>query len=246
MKILFSPSEGKSQGGNGVPVNQESFFLPSLYETRLVPARRYREFVDSASTDELKKIFGTKDDRVVARFKKEIFSLPTQKAVERYVGVAYDYLRYGSLDENAQRYIDKNVIIFSNIFGPVKAGDMIPEYKFKQGSKLPDFSIESYYKEHFTPALDAYLQDDIIDLRAGFYEKFYTIKAPYLTFKFLKEGKVVSHWAKAYRGIILKTLAQKGIDTIDRFMKTPVPGLNLVDIKTIKNKTEILFEITEA
>lgn len=246
MKILFSPSEGKSQGGNGAPVNQESFFLQSLYETRLIPVREYQAFVDSASTDELKKIFGTKDDQVVDRFKKDIFSLPTQKAVERYVGVAYDYLQYDSLDAQAQHYIDENVIIFSNIFGPIKAGDMIPEYKFKQGSKLPDFSIENYFKEHFTPALDAYLQHDIIDLRAGFYEKFYTIKAPYLTFKFLKEGKVVSHWAKAYRGIILKTLAQKGIDTIDQFMKTPVPGLNLIDIKTIKNKTEILFEIEDS
>ena len=166
--------------------------------------------------------------------------------MERYEGVAYDYLQYASLDTSAQGYIDTNVIIFSNIFGPIGAGDMIPEYKFKQGAKLPGFSIEGYFKEHFTHALDHFLQDDIIDLRAGFYEKFYTIKAPYLTFRFLKEGKVVSHWAKAYRGIILKTLAEKQIDTVDRFMKTPIPGLNLVDIKKVKNKTEILFEITQA
>ena len=29
-------------------------------------------------------------------------------------------------------------------------------------------------------------------------------------------------------------------------MKTPVPGLNLIEIKKIKNKTEILFEIEDA
>lgn len=244
MKILFSPSEGKTAGGDGATLNPKSFIFESLYETRIVPAKAYREYVDSASMDELKTIFGTKDEKVVARFQNDIFSLPTKKAMERYEGVAYDYLQYASLGREAQEYIDRNVIIFSNIFGPIGAGDMIPEYKFKQGSKLPGIAIESYFKEHFTDTLDAYLEDDIIDLRAGFYEKFYTIKVPYLTFKFLKGGKVVSHWAKAYRGIILKTLAEKGIDTIDRFMKTPVPGLNLIDIKKVKNKTEILFEIT--
>ena len=245
MKILFSPSEGKTAGGSGAPLNPESFIFENLYETRIVPARHYRSFIEQASLDELKTIFGTKDEKVVARYKSDIFSLPTKKAMERYEGVAYDYLQYTSLEPDARAYIDANVIIFSNIFGPIGAGDMIPEYKFKQGSKLPGFAIENYFKEHFSAALDDYLQDDIIDLRAGFYEKFYTIKAPYLTFKFLKDGKVISHWAKAYRGIILKTLAQKGIDTIDRFMKTPVPGLNLIDIKKVKNKTEILFEITE-
>ena len=245
MKILFSPSEGKTAGGSGSPLNPESFIFASLYETRIVPARHYQSFIDRASMDELKSIFGTKDEKIVARYQNDIFTLPTKKAMERYEGVAYDYLRYTALEPAAQAYIDTNVIIFSNIFGPIGAGDMIPEYKFKQGSKLPDIPIESYFKAHFTQTLDAYLQDDIIDLRAGFYEKFYTIKAPYLTFKFLKEGKVVSHWAKAYRGIILKTLAEKGIETVDQFMKTPVPGLNLIDIKKVKNKTEILFEITE-
>ncbi len=245
MKILFSPSEGKTQGGTGLPLNPKSFIFESLYDTRILPARHYQAFVDSATIDERKTIFGTKDEKVVKRYSKDIFSLPTKKAMERYEGVAYDYLQYAALSDDARAYIDANVIIFSNIFGPIGAGDMIPEYKFKQGSKLPDFAIEKYFKEHFSRPLDDYLQGDIIDLRAGFYEKFYTIKAPYLTFKFLKDGKVVSHWAKAYRGIILKTLAQKQIDTIDRFMKTPVPGLNLIDIKRVKNKTEILFEITE-
>jgi cytoplasmic iron level regulating protein YaaA (DUF328/UPF0246 family) len=244
LKILFSPSEGKTQGGYGDTLNSKSFIFESLYDTRIVPAQHYQSFIDTASTEELKTIFGTKNEKVVARYKNDIFSLPTKKAMNRYEGVAYDYLQYASLDHATQAYIDHNVIIFSNIFGPIGAGDMIPEYKFKQGSKLPDFQVEKYFKEHFSDALDDYLRDDIIDLRAGFYEKFYTVKAPFLTFKFLKEGKVVSHWAKAYRGIILKTLAEKRIETIEQFMKTPVPGLNLVDIKKVKNKTEILFEIT--
>jgi len=246
VKILFSPSENKIPGGSHPPLQQTNLLFPDLYDARMIPAKEYRDFVLTAATTELKKIFGTKDDAVVERFRHDIFSLPTKKAVERYDGVAYDYLQYADLSPDAKAYVDSHTVIFSNIFGPIEAGNLIPEYKFKQGSKLPGFAIEAYFKEHFSAALDDYLEGhDIIDLRAGFYEKFYTLKAPYLTFKFIKDGKVVSHWAKAYRGIILKILAEKQIETIDQFMKTPVVGLNLIDIKTVKNKREILFAINE-
>ena len=123
---------------------------------------------------------------------------------------------------------------------------MIPEYKFKQGSKLPNVSIENYFKKHFTPALDEYLQDDIIDLRAGFYEKFYTIKAPYLTFKFLKNGKVVSHWAKAYRGIVLRHLARHRFASIRELLASDIPGLHINEIREKRQKTEVVYDIIQA
>jgi len=244
MKILFSPSEGKSSGGEHPPLGPESFIFPELFETRMRPARHYNGYVAAASDADLQKLFGTKDQDTIRHYRNDLFSQPTKKAVERYEGVAYDYLGYPSLDEAARDYIDQNVIIFSNLFGPIQACDKIPDYKLKQGAKLPDLAIESYFKTHFSQPLDRFLEDDIIDLRAGFYEKFYTLKGEYLTFKFIKGGKVVSHWAKAYRGIVLKELAKGRIETIDAFMKMPIEGLNLVDIKTVKNKKEILFEIT--
>jgi hypothetical protein len=247
VKILFSPSEGKTPGGDRPPLHSGSLLFPDLYDLRMVPARRFREFVQTAPVGEREKIFGTGNDAAVARFSADIFALPTKKAVERYDGVAYDYLRYNTLSPEAQTYIDTHTVIFSNIFGPVEAGDLIPEYKFKQGSKLPDMPIEAYFKKHFSAALDAYLDGhEVIDLRAGFYEKFYTLKTPHLTFTFVKEGKIVSHWAKAYRGIVLKTLAEGGIETVDQLMKKTIPGLSLVDIKEIKNRRELLFAIKEA
>ena len=48
------------------------------------------------------------------------------RAIERYDGVAYEYLGFGSLEIAAQEYIVQNTIIFSNIFGPIAAGDLIP------------------------------------------------------------------------------------------------------------------------
>lgn len=92
--------------------------------------------------------------------------------------------------------------------------------------------------------MDNYLaEEDILDLRAGFYDKFYKPSKPYTTLKFVKEGKVVSHWAKAYRGIVLKEVAKAGVETLDAFMKLPIEGLSVQEIQTKKNRTEIIYEI---
>jgi len=242
--ILFSPSEGKRSGGSGAPLNSASFTFAEAYAERMVPFAHYNDYLARATFAERSELFGLKDPEQVERFSAPLAGQPTMKAVERYEGVAYDYLRYDTLDAKAKDYVDEHTLIFSNLFGPIKAGDMIPEYKLKQGAKLPGFSIENYFKKHFTPILDDFLQGhDVIDLRAGFYEKFYTLSQPYLTFKFVKDGKVVSHWAKAYRGILLREMALNNIKSEAELMRHPIAGLNLIDMKQQKNKKEVLFEV---
>ena len=61
--------------------------------------------------------------------------------------------------------------------------------------------------------------------------------------KFIKDGKVVSHWAKAYRGIILKLIARNEIKTIDDLMNMQIENLKIEEIKKQKNKTEIVYSI---
>jgi cytoplasmic iron level regulating protein YaaA (DUF328/UPF0246 family) len=92
--------------------------------------------------------------------------------------------------------------------------------------------------------MEAYLaEDEILDLRAGFYDKFYTPVKPYTTLKFIKDGKVVSHWAKAYRGIVLREIAKSGSNSIKDFMQLSIEGLSIHEIQTKKNKTEITYII---
>ena len=137
------------------------------------------------------------------------------------------------------------LLIFSNLMGPILAGDMgLPDYKLKQNEKIGNFELEKFYNEKFSDSLDNYLKDDdIIDLRAGFYEKFYKINKPYTTMKFIKDGKVVSHWAKAYRGVILNLLAQNNIQTIEELMNMEIEDLSIEEIKKQKLKTEIIYNI---
>jgi len=86
-------------------------------------------------------------------------------------------------------------------------------------------------------------KDEILDLRAGYYDKFYKVTKPYTTLKFLKGGKSVSHWAKAYRGTVLRELAKHKITSMEEFMALEIDGLNVQEIKVTKNKTEIIYNI---
>lgn len=119
------------------------------------------------------KNFWNKKIEVIEKYKQDIFKSPIMKAIQRYEGVAYDYLNYNSLEVSAQKYIDENTLIFSNIFGVIKADDKIPDYKLKQGESFENLKIDKFYSDNFSQTLDNYLLDeDILDLRAGFYENF--------------------------------------------------------------------------
>lgn len=244
MKILLAPAETKNQGGTQKPYCKENFFLEELFEKRDEVFQKYEQLLDSSSIEELSKWFGLKKLDEVQRYKESLKDKPTMKAIQRYNGVAFDALEYDSLEQNAQNYIDNNVVLFSNLFGPIKANDLIPDYKYKQGAKLPDLAVEKFYLENFTDALDDYVEDEVIDLRAGHYEKFYKVKkANVLTFKFIKDGKVVSHWAKHYRGVLLKHLAVNNINNLSEFMESSIEGLKLVEIQEKKNIKLLIMEI---
>jgi len=240
MKILFSPSEGKTTLATNEPINQNSFIFPELYEKRKYILDEYNKYIHSLNDEELNKYFGIKNG---VDFKIDIFKEKTCKAIKRYDGVAYDYLEYNSLNKNSQKYIDENTIIFSNLFGPIKADDLLPIYRMKQGRNLPNIEIDKYYKKEFSNTLDEYLDDEILDLRAGHYDKFYKPNKQYITMKFIKNGKVVSHWAKAYRGIVLKEMAKNNIQNKNELLNLIIPNLNLKEIQETKKKTTIIYEI---
>ena len=244
MKILLAPAETKNEGGTENPFSKENFFLEENFSFREEVLNTYENYVQSLSLEELSTWFGIKKLDDVKKYQESLKNKPSMKAIQRYNGVAFDALSYNSLNSKEQSYIDNNVILFSNLFGPIKASDKIPDYKYKQGAKLPKINVEKFYKDNFTKDLDVYIGDEIIDLRAGFYEKFYSPKnATIITMKFLKDGKVVSHWAKHYRGMVLNTLAKNNVQSICEFMNTQIPGLKLVEIQEKKGVKLLIMDI---
>ncbi len=244
MKILLAPAETKNQGGEEKSFCKDNFFLPELFEKREEIFNIYEELLSSSSIEELSKWFGLKKLDEVEKYKQSLIEKPTMKAINRYNGVAFDALDYNSLDKKSQNYVDENVLLFSNLFGPLKANDLIPDYKYKQGAKLPDVNVEKFYMDNFSVALDDFVGEEVIDLRAGFYEKFYKVKkAQCLTFKFIKDGKVVSHWAKFYRGKVLQEIARNQISNHSEFMDMPIPGLKLNEMQEKKNIKLLIMDI---
>lgn len=239
LKILFSPSEGKNNGGQ-----EKQKELLCSDNARKDILNQYNEIVNSGDEESIKKLFGFKKWSDCEPYICNIFSSPLMCAIERYKGVAYDYLEYTSLDADAQKYLKENTIIFSNLYGAILGSDTIANYKVKQGNKIGDIEPDKFYKDRFSYQLDLYLaSDEILDLRAGYYDKFYKSNKTYTTLKFLKDGKVVSHWAKAYRGLVLRAVAKNNICTMKEFMSLEIENLSVHEIKTIKNKTEIVYNI---
>ena len=78
-----------------------------------------------------------------------------------------------------------------------------------------------------------------------FYEKFYKISKPYLTFKFIKNGKVVSHFAKAYRGILLKTMAENNIIKSCDIISCLPAVLEIIDKNKQGLKEEIVLNVLD-
>jgi len=245
MKILLAPSETKSVGGSG-RLNLDNLIFNQINPKREELIKAYQEILDRSNINELKELFGLKKEDEIKKYIVNIYNEPVKKAIQRYVGVAFDFLDYSSLSDFEKEYLHKNLLIFSNLFGVLRANDLIPIYRLKQGSSVGDIKIEKFFNQILKEPLDEYLKDeDILDLRAKYYEKFYKPNKNYTTLKFLKNGKVVSHWAKAYRGMVLRECAKNSINSIDEFIKLDFQTLEIAQIIEKKAYREIVYNIID-
>ena len=130
MKILLAPAETKNSGGEETSFCKENFCFPALFDKREEVFNIYESLLSSSSIEELSTWFGLKKLEEVEKYKKSLKNKPTMKAINRYNGVAFDALDYNNLEKSSQEYIDKNVLLFSNLFGPIMAKDYleIPKY----------------------------------------------------------------------------------------------------------------------
>jgi hypothetical protein len=240
MTILLAPAETKQSGGINAPLD-----IRRLHDFQKEVLEAYEEQIKNSTIEELSDWFGLKNLKEVEKFKRSILDLPTLKAIQRYTGVAFDAIDYNNLDAKSKQYIDNNTYIFSNFFGMVRANFPIPEYKFKQGKVLKKFDNIKLFKKHLKSILDNVLGDEILDLSASHYNKFYKPSANVITFKFLKDGKVVSHWAKHYRGAVLKEIALNNISNFKQLLNHNFDGLELKEIQEKKNIKTVIVNITK-
>ncbi len=245
MKMLFSPSEAKEKSSSYKGKLQENLCFKDLHQARDEVLEKYNHILTKGSFEQRSKMLGLKKESEINEYAiLDAKDLELETALLRYSGVGYKYLDFSSLEDKDKQTALENIFIFSNLLGIIKGSDKIPFYKLKQGEKIDGFDTAKFYKKALASRLDEELKDEfIIDLRAGYYEKFYTPKKPYVSMKFLKNGKTVSHFAKAYRGIAARAICIYKPQNEEEFKQMPIPDLHINQIQIKGKKTTYIYDI---
>ena len=264
MWILFSPSEKKCLTHTNATPPKEAFHQNFICSPLGEILQAYVQYLQHASHTQLQKLFGTKTLPLNAlSLAQNLLYSPLLDSIERYVGVAFEALDYANLDDKAKTYLKAHLVIFSNLFGPLRATDKIPYYDLKQGEgfcyKTLCFSTKDLYRENSAKIWEFlntnHLESlEFLDLRAGFYQKCFPLNPMPLQGKnlhiiipsFVKSGKTLSHYAKFYRGILLRNCAKLGILNLQNLLEVEILGLTLSDKNTIHegNTTQTFLTYT--
>lgn len=220
MLILLPPSEGKSAPKRGKPLDLAALGLPGL-----TPARE--QVLDALVTlcaGDPEKAAATLDVPksqldLVAR-NAALATAPTARADQVYSGVLYEALDLPTLSSGAKRRAGRRLAVTSSLFGLVGPADRIPAYRLSGDAVLPGVgSVAGLWREHLGGAVAEALGDGLlVDLRSSMYAAFWRPPAALAkrvaTVRVLHEvdgrRQVVSHFNKATKGRIVRTLLESG------------------------------------
>jgi cytoplasmic iron level regulating protein YaaA (DUF328/UPF0246 family) len=216
--VLLPPSEGKAPSGRGAPLKPESLSLPGLAEARQAVLD---ELVELCLGDEEKarEVLGLSEGlRGEVAKNTELRTAGTRPAGEIYTGVLYDALDLASLDTAAKRRAARSLLVFSGLWGAVRVTDRIPSYRCSMGVKLPGLGPLG---AHWRTAMASVLPETagnglVLDLRSSAYAAAWKPKGEVaertasVRVLHAPTRKVVSHFNKATKGRIVRSLMQSG------------------------------------
>lgn len=211
MLVLLPPSETKSDGGSGGPLDLDALALPQLTKVREKLCRELTQLAADPDASRSALGLGKGADAEIAR-NAVLRSSPTRPALDRYTGVLYDALDAASFTKAQRAKAQQRLGIGSALFGVVRAGDPIPAYRLSGGSKLPGMpTLQSVWKEVLPTALrDETDGDLVVDLRSGTYQQLGrvpgAITATVLTERPDGKRTVVSHFNKHHKGLLARAL----------------------------------------
>ena len=180
MLILLPPSEGKNEPATNTPLSLDSLSFAS----ELTSLRR----------------------EAITQIDHALLRAPAAPAIEVYSGVLYQALDWQTLSRSAQSRGEKELLIFSALFGILRPCDSIPHYKAKIKS--------THWKSALSQILDDSETDLIVDCRSSTYATVWrgdpAITVAVRVYQ-LKSGKlsVITHMSKKYRGELTRLLFQK-------------------------------------
>lgn len=208
--ILLPPSETKSDGGHGSPLDLDDLSLPGLNPLRQKLADALVELAADPVASSVALDLGPTQADEIGR-NAALWTSPTTPALSRYTGVLYDALDAPSFTKAGRARAAVRLWIGSALFGVVRAYDPVPSYRLSGGSKIPGFgTLRSHWKPELTDALVAAADGLVVDLRSGTYQQLGpvpgAITATVLTEKPDGTRSVVSHFNKHHKGLLARAL----------------------------------------
>lgn len=213
MRIVLPPSETKQAGGNPTPLDFGQLALPELVEVRELLLRGLEKLCLDEERAKKALQLGPKLTSLVGE-NLRLRSAPTLPALTRYTGVVYDALDYPRLGAAQRARADRMLWVFSALFGPLRATDEIPAYRFSAGTKLPGVNLAKVWGAHRERI---FAGDFTIDLRSEAYRALCPLSLGSGVFVRVVTnqpgGRVaVGHANKATKGALVRQMVASGAD----------------------------------
>ncbi len=237
--LLIPPSEGKSPGGDGPPVDWGAGRFGHLADHRLrVRDAVLRAVRRRADAQALLGVTGPHLDRALREW-RELDMAPTMAAAARYSGVVWGALDIPSLESPARRRAMSRIVVPSGAWGLVAAGDAIPAYRLKMAARLGALGrLSAWWRPLIGPALAARAgRGAVIDLlpreHAAAIDPAVLRPGALVRVQILEPGpagRAVGHVGKALKGRLARAILQADARTADDVAQLAVDGLGGVDV----------------
>lgn len=212
MLILLPPSEGKTPPPAGPSLDFSQLSYPQFNQLRAEIADELIEVSQRLDALDILQVGTSVSEAVFAQ--QNLFTLPCAPAREVYTGVLFTALDLPHASTQSLSFAEDTIMIFSGLFGVLSPNDFIPAYRLSMGTKLPKLGNN---KTLWKRALKDFHYGEgelVIDCRSGNYQVWNPpLSSDWVTINAVREvdgkRKVVSHYAKHYRGI----LAHELVDT---------------------------------
>ncbi|GLW07939.1 UPF0246 protein [Microtetraspora sp. NBRC 13810] len=210
MLILLPPSESKAAAGAGAPVQVAELGFPTL-----APARE--RVLDALTTlcrgPGAQAVLGLSDGQAAEIGRNlALREAPALRAAELYTGVLYDNLGLATLGPAAAERAARQLVIFSGLWGLLRIEDRVPPYRLSMGVRLPPMgNLAAFWRPFVSEALGA-VPGLVVDLRSATYGAAWQPGERSVAVRVVRDGKVVSHMAKATRGAVARSLLTSGTE----------------------------------
>jgi len=212
MRIVLPPSETKQLGGDQPPLDLATLAHPETTALRQELIAELAEISHNTPAAMKALKLGAKGEALLAG-NLTLTASPSLPAISRYQGVVYDALDYDTLSDHDKKRVGEVVWVFSALFGPLRAHDLIPTYRLSADSTLPGGKLSTRWS---TFAESIWAGDFTLDLRSEAYRSLAPLTPGSGVFvRVVTDGPTgrvtVGHANKATKGRLVRDLVTSGV-----------------------------------